>query len=88
MTLYPGSYAVPGSLQPGSAWPGDTLFSSAGTATFTGSVTLTYPQYLDVSTGKTLVAVPGGTYGIELGSGYPGPPDPIPDDGRWITGGG
>lgn len=82
MTLYPGSYAVPGSMQPGEAWPGDTLFTAG--ARFTGTVILTYPQYLDVSTGKTLVAQPGGEYHVTVASGYPGA-GPLPDDGRWIA---
>lgn len=85
MSAYPGPYAVPGSIQPGSAWPGDTL--SAGTdvwAIFTGGVPLTYSQYLDVQAGHTLVAQPGGEYDIEAASGYPyALPEP-PADGRWI----
>ena len=84
MSTYPGFYAVPGSMQPGSGWPGDPLAGSADQfAAFTGIETLTYPQYIDMATQKTLVAQPGGTYDIMPGSGYPGV-GPLPDDGRWI----
>jgi hypothetical protein len=79
-------YAVPGSMQPGSIWPGDTLTGGGGGqfAVFTGIETLTYSQYMDVSTQKTLVARPGGgVYDITAASGYPGV-GPFPDDGRWI----
>ena len=80
-------YAVPGSMLPGSVWPGDTLsIAAAGLLIFTGGVTLTYPQYLDAQTQKTLVAQPGGVYGVQLASGYPGA-GPVPDDGRWIAAG-
>ena len=75
-------------MQPGSAWPGNTLSggSSDQFAIFTGTETFTYPQYLDVRTQKTLVATPGGgEYDIAVASGYPGV-GPVPDDGRWITG--
>ena len=54
-------------------------------AIFIGNVPLTYPQYLDAQTQRTLVAQPGHEYDVELASGYPGPPAPIPDDGRWIA---
>lgn len=85
MASYPGPYAVPGSMQPGSAWPGDTLTVGADAfAIFTGNVTLTYLQYLDALTQHTLVAQPGGEYKIELASGSnPALPVP-PGDGRWI----
>lgn len=56
MSTYPGRYAVPGSMQPGSAWPGDTLSAGADQyAIFTGGVTLTYPQYLDIRAQRPLV---------------------------------
>jgi hypothetical protein len=82
---YPGFYAVPGSMFPGSAWPGVPPGAGADQyAIFTGGEALTYPQYLDVRAQHTLVAQPGREYDVELASGYPGPPAAIPDDGRWI----
>ena len=47
-------------------------------AIFIGNVPLTYPQYLDAQTQRTLVAQPGHEYDVELASGYSGPPAPIP----------
>jgi hypothetical protein len=84
VAAYPGNYAAPGSMQPGSIWPGDPLSAASDTyAVFTGNETLTYLQYLDVQAGRTLVAVPGGTYDVAVASGYVNV-GLLPDDGRWI----
>ena len=52
------------------------------TATFSGYVTTGYLQYLDLSTGHTLVAVPGGIYTIAIASGWEALAA-IPADGNW-----
>jgi hypothetical protein len=52
---------------------------------FRGHDTLTYPDHVDVSTGKTLVAVPGQSYTTAAAPGRSaGLPD-VPGDGRWGT---
>lgn len=77
----PGDYSVPGMTWPGSWWPGETATAPAGTLlSFTGLNVLTYPQYLDAVTQKTLVASPGGAYYVIA----TGPAAPIPTDGRWM----
>lgn len=84
MSTYPGSYAVPGSMQPGSIWPGDTLpYGTDMFAIFGGDIPLTYLQYLDLQTGHTLTAQPGGEYDIELASGNNAGLS-IPPAGPWI----
>ena len=87
MGTLPDSSAVPGIAVPGSAQPGNPPASGGGggglTAVFTGTETLTYPQYMDAQTMRTLVASPGGTYGITVASGYVNVGS-LPDDGRWI----
>lgn len=89
MSTYPGSYAVPGSMQPGSIWPGDALGAGGEEFTiFTGNVPLTYLQYLDLQTGHTLVVQPGHEYAVTPASGYPYPLAVPPGDGRWQGGGG
>jgi hypothetical protein len=89
VSTFPGSYAVPGAMQPGAAWPGDVIPGSGGgggavSALYTGGEVYTYPQYLDASTGHTLVAHPGTVYGINIASGYVNV-GTLPDDGRWIA---
>ncbi len=42
--------------------------------TYHGHEVMTYPQYQDLSTGKTLTCIPGGSYDIT--------PDVMPTDGR------
>lgn len=55
----------------------------AVTATFHGSYTLGYLQYIDVSNQYTLVARPGDTYQIAIASGWGSLVAAIPADGRW-----
>lgn len=52
------------------------------TATFSGYITTGYMQYLDLGTGHTLVAVPGGIYDIAIASGWEALAA-IPADGNW-----
>lgn len=58
-------------------------------AAYTGNEPLTFSQYIDVSTGKTLHAVPGGVYDITPASGHEVPEIPVPwftwieDGGEW-----
>lgn len=52
------------------------------TATFGGYITTGYMQYLDLGTGHTLVAAPGGTYSIAIASGWEALAA-IPADGFW-----
>jgi len=47
-----------------------------------GDETLDYLDYLDVATGKTLVAVPGGTYAMQVVNSRAGLTVPPPDN-RW-----
>jgi hypothetical protein len=84
MTTYPGNYAVPGTMWPGAIWPGDSITASTAVTVFLGTETYIYLQYLDVVTGHTLVASPGGSYQIQVASGNPGVMLP-PGDGRWQT---
>lgn len=67
--------------------------------TFGGDAEQTYPQFLDLETGRTLVAEPGKTYNIGVAEGHvfkrladePGPDgepvyedfEPLPPDERW-----
>lgn len=67
--------------------------------TFGGAEPQTYPQYLDVDKGTTLVAEPGGTHDVAQVEGLtvPGEPDskgatrsvemtlPMPPDDRWTA---
>jgi hypothetical protein len=56
---------------------------------YTGQEALTFSQYIDTATGKTLHAVPGGVYDITPASGHEVPEIPVPwfewveDDGEW-----
>lgn len=52
------------------------------TAIFGGYITTGYMQYLDLGTGHTLVAVPGGTYSIAIASGWEAL-TAIPAGGYW-----
>lgn len=56
----------------------------AVTATFSGSYTKVYLQYIDLATYHTLVAVPGGTYTIGVASGWEAL-GAVPGDGSWAT---
>ena len=79
------SGAIPGVMQPGLAQPGDPGgTATGGSLIFTGLETLTYPQYINTATQRTLVASPGGTYMVAIASGY-GNVGAVPDDGRWIS---
>ena len=51
-------------------------------ATFYGSYTKVYLQYLDLSNYHCLVAVPGNTYLVGIASGWTGL-SPVPGDGSW-----
>ena len=50
-------------------------------AAYTGSEALTFNDYLDLETGKTLAAVPGGEYDIAPASGHNVPDVPA----AWFT---
>jgi hypothetical protein len=50
-------------------------------AAYAGIETLTFSQYIDLDTGKTLTAEPGGTYDIAPASGHA--VDDVP--GPWFT---
>ena len=52
------------------------------TATFYGSYTKIYLQYIDLSTYHTLVAVPGEVYTVGIASGWTGLAA-VPADGSW-----
>lgn len=56
-------------------------------AQFNGHSTLTYVDHIDVSTGKTLVAVPGQTYTTSAAPGRNAGLPAIPGDGRWGSSG-
>lgn len=50
---------------------------------FNGHDTMTYPDHIDLATGKTLVAVPGQSYATAAAPGRnPGLPA-VPGDSRW-----
>jgi hypothetical protein len=53
-----------------------------GSYVFTGLNILGYPDYADTGTGRTLVAEPGGSYGIRAIDGRAAVP---PGDGRWAS---
>ena len=58
-------------------------------AVYTGQEALTFSQYIDAETGKTLRAEPGGVYEVIPASGHEVPEIPVPwfewveDDGAW-----
>ena len=58
-------------------------------AVYTGQEALTFSQYIDAETGKTLRAEPGGVYEVIPASGHVVPEIPVPwfewveDDGDW-----
>lgn len=61
MNTYPGDYAVPGSIQPGLATPGQPLGGGVlPCAHGPTEETLIYPDYADALTGHTLTVVPPG----------------------------
>lgn len=57
--------------------------------TYYGHVTMTYLDYIDTATGKTLVCVPGQTYNVTPASGnVRSSGSTMPNDGRFtVTGG-
>jgi hypothetical protein len=58
-------------------------------AAYAGQETLTFGDYIDQTTGKTLVGEPGGVYDIAPASGHVVPEIPVPwftwieDDDAW-----
>ena len=58
-------------------------------AAYTGQEALTFSQYIDAETGKTLRAEPGGVYEVIPASGHVVPEIPVPwfewieDDAAW-----
>jgi hypothetical protein len=57
------------------------------TVTYYGHVTMTYPHYTDLATGRTLVAVPGQTYNVAPASGnILSAGTLMPVDGRFAAG--
>ena len=50
-------------------------------AVYTGAEALTFNDYIDLDTGRTLTAVPGGVYDITPASGHAVPDVPEP----WFT---
>jgi hypothetical protein len=52
---------------------------------FNGQYELIYPDHIDQSTGKTLVAVPGQSYITQAAPGRNSNIAAIPDDGRWSS---
>lgn len=50
---------------------------------YNGHVTMTYMDYIDTATGKTLVCVPGNSYSIAPASGHPSATTGTPTDGRF-----
>jgi hypothetical protein len=53
---------------------------------YSGHVTMTYPDYIDAATGKTLVCVPGQSYNIVPASGHPtSASTSMPTDGRFTA---
>lgn len=53
---------------------------------YSGHVTMTYPDYIDAVTGKTLVCVPGQSYNIVPASGHPSSASTsMPTDGRFTA---
>lgn len=86
MTTIPAFTSVPGQLVPGMGQP--ALIANEPVITsfrYYGHMILYYLDYLDVATGHTLVALPGGSYlmtpvNSRQGLGLP------PPDGRWNPG--
>ena len=86
MTAYPGNYAVPGNMWPGSIWPAEPLAVSLATFQYGGTEQLTYINYIDVQAQHTLLATPGGTYAMEpAGLGYNYGLTSVPNDGLWTA---
>ncbi len=54
---------------------------------YQGHFTVTYPDHLDLATGKTLVAVPGQSYVTAVAPGRNAGLPALPGDGRWGTSG-
>jgi hypothetical protein len=51
-----------------------------------GHVTMTYMNYIDTATGKTLVCVPGQSYTFAPNGGHASPIPGTPTDGRFAAG--
>lgn len=54
---------------------------------YNGHYTVCYPDHLDASTGRTLVAVPGQSYTTAVAPGRNAGLPAIPGDGRWGSSG-
>lgn len=54
---------------------------------FNGHYTVTYPDHLDLATGRTLVAVPGQSYVTAAAPGRNAGLPSLPGDGRWGSSG-
>lgn len=55
---------------------------------YNGHVTMTYMDYIDTATGKTLVCVPGQSYTFVPNGGHAVPRPATPTDGRFTVGSG
>lgn len=80
--------AVPGMAEPGLT--GHAAPPPATTFPYYGNETLYYLDYLDtdvITAEHTLVAVPGGSYSMQVANSRAGLTVP-PSDGRWARGGG
>jgi len=53
---------------------------------FNGHVTMTYMDYIDTATGKTLVCVPGQSYNFVPNNGHAVARPAVPTDGRFSAG--
>lgn len=53
---------------------------------YLGHMTMTYMDYIDLATGKTLVAVPGQSYNIIPNGGHAAALPAVPSDGRFTAG--
>lgn len=79
--------AVPGAAVPGMAVPGlDGKGGGTALYPYYGQVPLDYLDYVDASSGHTLVATPGGSYLMLVVNSRAGLTVP-PPDGRWTLGG-
>lgn len=53
---------------------------------YNGHVTMTYMDYIDTATGKTLVCVPGQSYNFVPNGGHATALPATPTDGRFVQG--
>lgn len=82
MSVIPYFSSVPGMAVPGMIQPALAEHPSAGTWLYGGQGVLDYLDYIDNSTGHTLVATPGGYYTMMAVNSRAGLTVP-PPDGRW-----